>query len=425
MRVSLLVTSILALMTSAGLTIAGDWPAFRGPNGDGTADESGLPVEWGPETNIKWTVPLPAPANSSPIVSNGRVSVTCAEERGQKRHLLCFDRTNGEMLWVKTVPFGKVAETHETNPYCGSTPAADGERVVVWHGSAGIHCYDFYGELVWSQQMGEFNHVWGYGSSPIILHDKVIQLCGPGARTKLVAFNLADGEILWETQEPGSTDSEGGRYTSTWSTPVVVNVNGLTQLLVAMPTRVGGYSPETGELLWYVEGLSNDRSDVSYTSPLARDDLGVMLGGFGGPAMGFRLGGSGDMTEQNQLWRQAPTSPYNPQRIGSGIIIGEHVYHANADGPGSIVCFDLKTGEVCWEHKRTKDGPHWGSMVYADGRLYVTGQQGVTTVFAPNPDEFELLAENDLGERSHSTPAMSNGEIFLRTYERLYCIAKD
>ena len=131
------------------------------------------------------------------------------------------------------------------------------------------------------------------------------------------------------------------------------------------------------------------------------------------------------MTEQNQLWRQAPTSPYNPQRIGSGIIIGEHVYHANADGPGSIVCFDLKTGEVRWEHKRTKDGPHWGSMVYADGRLYVTGQQGVTTVFAPNPDEFELLAENDLGERSHSTPAMSDREIFLRTYERLYCIAKD
>ncbi len=425
MRMTFISSALTVSVFSVSLVAAGDWPAFRGPNGDGTTDEAGLPIEWGEEKNIKWVVPLPAPANSSPIVSNGRVFVTLAEERGQKRHLLCFSRTDGQMRWVKTVPYGKVAETHQTNPYCGSTPAADGERVVVWHGSAGMYCYDFDGEVVWSRQLGEFKHIWGYGSSPILYEDKVIQLCGPGERTKLVAIRLTDGETLWETLEPGSTDSEEGRYKSTWSTPVVVTVDGQAQLLVAMPTRVAAYDPETGELLWYVEGLSNDRSDVSYTSPMVSGDLGVMLGGFGGPAMGFRLEGSGDMTEANQLWRQAPTSPRNPQRIGSGIIIGEHVFQANADGAGSFECFDLKTGESRWKHERTQDGPHWGSMVYADGRLYVTGQKGVTTVIAPNPDEFEVLAENDLGERTHSTPAMSDGEIFLRTYERLYCVAKE
>src|SRR5690606_26331834 len=150
---------------------AEDWPAFRGPNGDGTADASGLPVEWGPDRNIKWKVPLPEPANSSPIVSNGRVFVTYAEDRGQQRHLVCFDRQTGEQLWKASVPFANVEETHETNPYCGSTPVADGERVVVWHGSAGMHCYDFDGNPLWSQDLGEFHHMWGYGSSPII-HDQ-------------------------------------------------------------------------------------------------------------------------------------------------------------------------------------------------------------------------------------------------------------
>ncbi|MCA9077465.1 MAG: PQQ-binding-like beta-propeller repeat protein [Planctomycetaceae bacterium] len=410
---------------SASLVTAGDWPAFRGPNGDGTTDEKGLPIEWGPEQNIKWKTALPAPANSSPIVSNGRVFVTLAEERGHKRHLLCFDRNDGKMLWVKTVPYGKVADTHQTNPYCGSTPATDGERVVVWHGSAGMYCYDFDGEVLWSQQMGEFHHIWGYGSSPILHGDKVIQLCGPGVRTKLVAFRLSDGYILWETPEPGSTDSEAGRYKSTWSTPVVIDVNGQSQLLVAMPTRVVAYDPETGEVIWFVEGLSNERSDVSYTNPLVGDGIGAMLGGYGGPAIGFRLGGSGDMTGQNRLWRQAPESPRNPQRIGSGIVIGNHVFHANADAPGTIECFDLKTGEFRWTEPRREDGPHWGSMVHAVGRLYVTGQKGLTTVFAPNPDKFELLAENDLGERTNSTPAISDGEILLRTFEHLYCIAKE
>jgi outer membrane protein assembly factor BamB len=403
---------------------AGDWPAFRGPRGDGTADEAGLPLKWGPEQNIKWKVALPAPANSSPIVSNGRVFVTYAEDRGQKRHLACFDRETGVQLWVASVNFGKIEETHQTNPFCGSTPVTDGKRVVVWHGSAGMHCYDFEGNVLWSRDLGEFEHMWGYGSSPLLYEDKVIQLCGPGERTMLVALRLEDGEVLWETPEPGGKGRADERYVSTWCTPVVIEVDGREQLLVGLPTRAGAFNPNSGRLEWFVNGVSSDRSDVCYASPLVSDGVGVVFGGYGGPALGFKLGGSGDMTEKNLLWRDSPTPPRNPQRIGSGIAIGEHVFMANADGPGSIECFDLRTGKSRWKERRTDGGEHWGSIVSVDGRLYVTGQQGVTTVFAPNPDRFELLAENDLGERSNSTPAVSDGQIFLRTFEHLYCIAE-
>ncbi|MGD9854056.1 MAG: PQQ-binding-like beta-propeller repeat protein [Planctomycetaceae bacterium] len=414
---------LMTICASSRLT-AGDWPAFRGPQGDGTAQESGLPREWGPDRHIKWKAALPAPGNGSPIVSNGRVFVTYAQERGQQRHLACFDRTNGEQLWIATVPYGKVEETHETNPYCGSTPLADGERVFVWHGSAGMHCYDFDGNVLWSRDLGEFEHIWGYGSSPIRIGDTIIQLCGPGERTRLAALRADDGEVLWETPEPGCKGKDNERYVSTWGTPVVIDVQGRKQLLIGMPTRAAAYDSQTGKLEWFVTGISSDRADVCYTSPLVSGDAGVVLGGYHGPGVGFTLGGSGDVTNSNVLWKDIPDSPPNPQRIGTGVVLGEHVFMANADGPGSIECFDLRTGKSRWQERRTADGPHWGSIVSADGRLYVTGQKGVTTVFAPNPDRYELIAENDLGERTNSTPAVSNGEIFLRTFEHLYCISE-
>src|SRR5690606_29464084 len=167
-------------------------------------------------------------------------------------------------------------------------------------------------------------------------------------------------------------------------------------------------------------GLAGDRSDLCYSSALVVDDTGVIMGGFGGPAMGFKLGGKGDVTESNRLWRNFSTAPRPPQRIGTGVAAEGMIYMANADGEGSIECIDPRTGEQQWEVRRTTGGPHWGSMILADGRIYVTGQQGVTHVLEPNPDEYEVLAENDLGERSNSTPAVSNGQIFLRTFEAVY-----
>ena len=415
--------TLTALITASCLTAAdgGDWTRFRGPNGSGIAEgESGVPAEWGPDKNIKWKVPLPDAGNGSPIVVGDRVFVTCAEDQGRRRHLFCFNKADGEELWRRTVDYPDVEETHKTNPYCATTPASDGEHVVVFEGSAGIHCYDIDGSTVWSRDLGEFRHIWGYASSPIIYDGKVIQLCGPGERTFLTALDLSTGETIWETPEPGGSASDKGKYIGTWSTPVIVNIDGQDQILCGMHTRAAAYDPDSGDVLWYVEGVSSERGDLMYTSPMLGEDVAVIMGGFRGPAFGMKLGGNGNVTEQNRLWYDTEK---NPQRIGSGVVLDDHVFMANADDSGSLECTNIHTGETRWLQRRTEDGPYWGSVIYADGRLYVTGQKGITRVFAPNTDAYELISENDLGEQSHSTPAVSDGELFLRTWQHLYCIS--
>lgn len=416
------IRTLLMLTLFTGTAQAGDWPAFRGPAGNGIAlGETGLPVEWSPDRNIRWKAPLPADGNSSPIVVAGCVFVTCPEDEGRKRHLFCFDRATGEQQWVRTVEYAEPETTHKTNPHCASTPVSDGKRVVVWEGSAGMHCYDLDGNLQWSRDLGKFVHMWGYASSPIILDGKVIQLCGPGERTFLTALDLDTGATLWETPEPGGSNEES-YYIGSWTTPLPIEVEGTQQVLCSLPTRAAAYNPENGQLMWFIGGMSSNRGDLAYASPMPGDGLIVTAGGFGGPAMAFKLGGRGDMTAAHRLWHTG-WDQQNPQRIGSGVIVDGHLYLANADDRGSLQCLNVQTGEQTWEVPRASEGPHWGSIILADGRLYVTGQKGITRVFAPNPEQHELLAENDLGESSNSTPAVSDGEIFLRTFGHVWCVS--
>lgn len=417
-----LTASLVCLVIAAPDSFSADWPAFRGPRGDGISDESGLPVEWGPEKNIKWKAALPDAGNSSPIVVRGRVLVTCPEENGRLRHLICFDRRDGKELWRQTVRYDKRERTHQTNPQCSATAVSDGERVVVWYGSAGMHCFDLEGQPQWSRDLGEFDHVWGYGSSPILVEGKVIQICGPGERTFLTALDLQTGETQWETPEPGGDASDGNRYVGTWATPVVIEIDGRQQLLCSLPTRAAAFDPESGQALWWVDGVSSGAHDLAYSSPMVGDGVAVIMGGFHGPAFGTRLGGSGDVTESNRLWHTGRER--NPQRIGSGVVVGEHLFMANADNGLSLQCIEIKTGDVRWREQRTSEGVHWGSVIMGGGNLYVTGQNGITRVFKPNPDRHEVVAENDLGENSNSTPAISDGEVFLRTFGHLWCVAE-
>jgi outer membrane protein assembly factor BamB len=190
-------TIILALLVLVGRTArADDWPAFRGPAGNGISRESDFPLTWSREENVKWKAELPGPGNSSPIVAHGRVFVTCAEDQGRKRSLYCYDRASGNRLWVRTVSFDKVMPTHKTSPYCGSTPVAGRDRVVVWHSSAGLYCYDLDGRQLWSCDLGEFRHMWGYGSSPVLYKNRVVLNCGPGKRVFLAAVDLDTGETI-------------------------------------------------------------------------------------------------------------------------------------------------------------------------------------------------------------------------------------
>ncbi|MFN4259406.1 MAG: PQQ-binding-like beta-propeller repeat protein [Gemmataceae bacterium] len=413
---------IIAGLTIPALAVAEDWNAFRGPRGDGISTEKNVPIRWGPNENIIWKVKLPRPGNGSPIVSKGRVFVTCAEDAdGKERSLYCFDRKDGKQLWVRTVHYPHKMPTHNTNPYCAPTPAADGQRVVVWHGSAGLYCYDFEGNELWKKDLGEFRHMWGYASSSVIHGDRVIQYCGPGERIFVTAIDLATGKTIWETEEPQQGNGErntDGKYMGSWGTPVIATVDGKEQILCSMPTRLVAYDPANGDILWYCEGLRGQRGDLAYSSPMIADKLCVAIGGFSGPGLGLKLGGTGNLTATNRLWRNES----NPQSIGTGIFLGQHVFRANATVNG-IDCIDATTGKVIWSNRGA--GSNWGSVVLAGGNLYVTAQNGTTVVYKPNPKEAEIIAENRLGERTNSTPAISDGQIFLRTFEHLYCIGEN
>lgn len=401
---------------------AADWPAFRGPAGNGMSPETAAPLRWDATTNVKWKAPLPRPANGSPIVSNGRVFVTSAEDDdGRLRSLYCFDRQTGEQLWKHTVQIDKTLPTHKTNPYCGTTPAANGERVVVWHASAGLHCLDFNGQVMWSRDLGEFRHMWGYGTSPVLHGDKVLLHSGPGERIFVAAFNLADGQTIWETEEPqqGTSDTrEDGKYKGSWTTPLIAEVNGQDQIICPMPYRVVAYDPDDGKVIWSCEGLRHEGGDLAYSSPVVADDICVVIGGFRGPGLGIRLGVTGDLTQTARVWR----NERNPQSIGSGVVVDGYMYRPNAE-PGTIDCLDPKTGKVLWQD-RAAGSVNWWSIVYAAGRCYLTNQEGTTVVFKPTPDKCQILAENRLGDSTNSTPAVSNGEIFIRTSQHVWCIAE-
>ena len=404
-----------------GLRQSSDWTRFRGPTGTGITDDTDVPLTWGPEKNVKWRTPLPGPGNSSPIVWKNHVYITCATDEGHNRSLYCFDRSTGKQLWVRTVKFGEKSPTHQTNPYCASSPAADDERVVVWHSSAGMVCYDHDGNELWSRDLGRFIHIWGYAASPIIYKDMVINNCGPGERTFLIALDKRTGSTLWKVAEPGGASGLEKKNPSdtrapwigAWSTPMIVHIDGQDQILLSYPYHVKAYDPDTGKVLWYLRGLG----DLVYTSVVVGDGVAVAMGGFHGPAMGFALGGTGNVTEQNRLWH---ATSRNPQRIGSGVILGKYMFMANA-GPGTIECLDVQTGKNTWR-TRMRGGNAWGSIVMAAGRLYVTNQSGETVVFAPNPNKYEQLAINSLGEPSNSTPAISDGQVFLRTFNALWCV---
>jgi outer membrane protein assembly factor BamB len=406
-----------AVLVSAGTLSADDWPAFRGPAGNGISSEKSAPTTWAPDKNIKWKVALPQPGNGSPIVSNGRVFVAGTEDKeGKKRSLHCFDRKDGKQLWVKTIDFGKEMPTHDTNPHSPSTPAADGKKVVVWHGSAGLHCYDFEGKALWSRDLGAFDHMWGEGTSPVIHEGRIFLNSGPSKKKVFVAaFKLDTGETIWEKEEPfkGTGDkNEEDQYLGSWATPLIVN----GQVICAMATRLVSYSPEDGKILWYSEGNRFNNGDLSYSSPVLAGDIVVTVGGYNGPSMGVKLGGSGNVTETHRVWR----NPKSQQSIGSGIVVDGYLYMPW--DATSIDCIDPKTGKQVWRG-RTK-GPAWGSLVMAGGHAYVTDKKGRTTVFKPNPEKFEALATNELGEDSNSTPAISDGQIFIRTFKNLYCIGE-
>ncbi len=416
-----LFTVIFLLSTSA--VVAEDWPAFRGPDFDGVSPQQSAPTRWSSTENIKWKTALPRPADGSPIVVGGKVFVTSAEDvEGRERSLYCFNARNGKQQWVRTAVCDREMPTHKTNPYCGTTPASDGQHVVVWHATAGLFCYDLDGKMLWNRELGSFEHMWGYGTSPLFVEGRVVLHTGPSKQRSFVtALDVDRGSTIWEVDEPFSGDGErnaDGKYMGSWSTPVVDRSAGATHLIVMQPTRVNAYDLETGKIVWFCRELNHERGDLAYSSPILGAGMCFVTGGFQGPSMAITLGGKGDVTSSHRLWREAK----NPQSIGSGVFVDGYVYRPNAS-PGSLECIHLRTGKTAWKQRAGK-ASYWASIVAAGNQLYAIDQDGMTVVFKPNPEEFELISRNELGEPCNATPAIASGKLFVRAAEHLYCIGE-
>jgi outer membrane protein assembly factor BamB len=419
--------ALLVLLVGALPTFAGNWPAWRGPDGQGHSPEKDLPTQWTKTTNVRWKAPLPDAGNSTPIVWGDRVFLTQATEKvdwppkpnsggpasARRRSVLCFDRGNGKLLWQRDTIYEAKESTHPTNPFCSASPVTDGERVIASLGSAGLVCYDFAGKELWRKELGKLEHIWGNASSPVLFGDLAILWCGPGERQFLLAVNKANGEKVWEHQEPGGAYGQDRNWVGSWSTPLVMRVGDHDELILGVPEKLKGFDPKTGKEIWSCAGLGK----LVYTSPVcSADGMVVAMAGFHGPAMAVRAGGKGEVTRTHRLWHQ---SAKVPQRIGSPVIVGDYAYILNDNG--IVQCLDLKTGADAWEGKRLTGSSTWGSMVAAGDRLYVTTRDGDTFILAASP-KFEQLAKNSLGEPVYASIAVSDGELFIRSYNNLWCI---
>ena len=412
-----------------GAALAGNWPTWRGPDGQGHSPEKNLPIKWGPTENVRWKVPLPDEGNSSPIVWGDRIFLTQATDKvdwpptggwgpasAHKRMVMCFHRADGRLLWQRETIYKEKESTHPTNPFCSASPVTDGERVIASHGSAGLVCYDLDGKEQWRYDVGKLEHIWGNASSPIIHGDLCIFWAGPGERQFLVALNKRTGEKVWQHDEPGGASGKSRPWIGSWSTPVIVRVGDHEELLLPVPGKLKAFDPKTGKELWSCDGLvTTGKDELAYGSAVYADGIAVVMGGFHGGAFAVRVGGKGDVTRTHRLWYH----PRNPQRIGSPVIVGEHVYILSENGQAQ--CFELKTGKELWPQERVT-GSTWGSMVAADSKLYVTSRAGETVVLAASP-KFELLAKNSINEPVYASLAISDGDLFIRSYKHLWCIS--
>ncbi len=394
---------------------ADNWPMWRGANGDGTCSESNLPQTWSQTENVVWKVALPERGNSTPVVWGDQVFVTQAIEKEGKRLLLCFDKKTGKQLWDAGTIYKEPELTHGTNPYCAASPATDGERVIVFHASAGVFCYDMNGKEQWKRtDLGKLHHIWGCGTSPVLAGDRVFLNFGPGENTVLHCFDKKTGKTIWQHAEPGGASGEGAnkKWLGSWSDPLLRKIDTHYELLMSYPTRACAFDPLSGKELWTCAGLTQ----LVYNSPLYADGMMIAMSGYGGAALAVKAGGKGDVTEKNRVWHLPKVS----QRIGSGVVHGG--YHYILSDGGILECRDVKNGELVFQ-ERLK-GNNWSSLVLsADGKCYAANQIGDCFVFKASP-KFELLATNSLGEKIIGSIAVSDGQLFIRGYQNLWCIGE-
>lgn len=409
-RNALILIAFLVL-NGASVLNAEDWPGFRGPHGDGISSDENVPTEWGDSKNVKWKLSLPGKGFSSPIVVGKHVFVTAfSGAREQvKRHLVCVDRESGKALWTKSVDGESDGGDggFASHGQASHTPVSDGQRVYVMFGSSGVVAYDFSGKELWQQGLGnERNSRFGTASSPILHKDHLIVTAGAESES-VRAFDKKTGKEIWKT--------EASSFSGTYSTPLMVtDSKGVEQLLLSVKSEVWSLNPASGKLNWYAK----TRVDTAACpAVIAHDGVAYVIGGRSGGRTAVRIDGKNDAMDRKVLWSEAGGS-YVP----SPVFYKGHLYWINDRGIAS--CIDAKTGKQV--ARKRLAGRFYASVVLINDKLYAVSRFGGTYVLKASP-EFEQIAHNKLSDDSDfsGSPAVSDGQLFIRSDKSLYCIGAE
>ena len=434
-----------AAVAATDVTEGVDWPAYRGARAGGVGEGFRTPLNWSvaAQRNIKWKVPIPGLGHSSPIVWGDRLFVTTAvRDSGEatlkpglygdiepvkggvvnRWVLYCLDKTTGKTLWQRTPTTGiPKIKRHPKSSHANSTPATDGKRVVAFFGSEGLYCYDVDGELLWEQDLGLLDSgyfrapaaQWGFGSSPVIHDGLVIVQCDVQSNSFIAALDITDGSEVWRTPRDD---------VPTWSTPTVDVRPGRSQVIVNGYKHIGGYDLLTGKGLWKLTG----GGDIPVPTPIVAGDLIYITSAHGGPApiYAVRAAAAGDIglaegerANGHIAWSYRKGGNY----MQTPLVYGKHLYLCT-DG-GVLSCLNATTGEQLYREKLGIRGGFTASPVAADGKIYLTAENGDVAVVNAGP-QFGIAAVNDLGESCLSTPAISRGALFFRTRHHLIAVAE-
>ena len=396
-----------ALLLTLRLSVAAeDWPCWRGPRLDGSSHEKNLPLYWNATSNVLWKVEVPGSGHASPIVWRGRIFIATALPETQERLLLCLDRGTGKPIWEQTVLAAPLEHKNSLNSFASSTPATDGESVFVAfldRSQMFVAAYDFEGKQKWAVRPGPFASMHGFCSSPILYRDKVILNGDHDGDSYLVALSRADGRILWKTPRENHTRS--------YCAPLIREMAGRTQMVLTGDKCVASYDPETGKRYWVIDGPT----EQFVASPVYHETLGLVFitGGFPDHhILAIRPDGTGNVTQTHVVWRTTQGVAYVP----SPIIEGD--YFLVVSDSGVAHCFDAKTGKLAWKERL---GEEHASLVSAEDRVYFLNDKGVVNVVKVGP-RYECMAQNEIGEKCFASPALSNGQIFLRGDKHLFCV---
>lgn len=440
MTKTLLLSALLLPVCLTGTASGEDWPSFRGAGAAGVAHRASPLTTWDVESGegVLWRTSIPGLAHSSPIVVGEHLFVTTAigagdaslkvglygagesvEDEGEHEfRLYCLNAKTGEIVWQRTPYEGTPrVKRHPKSSHANSTPASDGEFVVAFFGSEGLHCYTVEGEPVWSRDFGVLNagapglpdYQWGFASSPVIHDGRVIVQCDVQDQSFLAMLDLKTGEDIWRTDR----DEE-----PTWATPAIDVREGRSQIICNGYKHIGGYDLETGAELWRMHG----GGDVPVPTPIVAHDLIFITSAHGrqAPIYAIRPNVNGEITDDvlhgHMAWSTRKLGNY----MQTPLVYGDELYCCRDNGV--LTCYDARIGEMHYRERLGSGRTGFSaSAVAADGRVYLTSEEGAIHVVRAGTS-FELLAVNEMGETCMATPAIAGSVMYFRTRGHIVAI---